>query len=123
MVKSKLKNAYKDTRNAFSKYKSCRKLCFHVRETKENTRIYFHFGGYFVFFPKLKVKVTQYKKLSDRFEFSTPKLCKNKCIKHYALKFNVSDFRPMSLQLTICDYFFNSTHLLGLGQNVGGYIL
>ena len=48
-------------------------------------------------FAYLKVKVTRYRILSDRFEFSSPKLCKNKWIANYTLKclanFNVLDFR------------------------------
>ena len=38
-----------------------------------------------VCFANLKVKVTKYRILSDRFEFSTPKLCENKWIKNYTL--------------------------------------
>ena len=69
-------------------------------------------------FANLKVKVTKYRMLSDRFEFSTHKLCKNKCVKNYTQKFReknlVSDFSP-SISYTYfhvrLQYFFIKTHL------------
>ena len=51
-------------------------------------------------FSHLKVKDTKDRMLSDRFEFSTPKLCKNKrekrkkCALKCRAKFNVSFFSP-----------------------------
>ena len=43
----------------------------------KNTGFFLHFGSHLCV-ANLKVKVTKYKMLSDRFEFSTHKLCKNK---------------------------------------------
>ena len=39
-----------------------------------------------LYFANLKVKVTKYRILFDRLEFSTPKLCIRKPIKNYTLK-------------------------------------
>ena len=48
------------------------------------------------------VKVTKYLLLSDRFELSTPKLCKTKWITNdilrYRAKFNVSDFTQVKYE-------------------------
>ena len=45
----------------------------------------FHFGSHYCF-ASLKVKVTKYRMLSNKFQFSPHKLCKNKWIKDYAHK-------------------------------------
>ena len=80
-------------------YKSRRnqKLCLYVRHTLEK-------WGFVIILVvilclvNLKVKVTKYRILFDRFEFSTHQLCKNKWIKRYSLKskeiFDVLDFSP-----------------------------
>ena len=62
-----------------------------------------HFGGHFVL-ANLKVKVTKYRMLSDRFEFSTHKFCKKQVYKYLST--------PNSSQVWGLVHIFCCRHLI-----------
>ena len=74
------------------------KNCAFMFDKSKNIRGFVYILLVILCFAYLKVKVTKYRILSERFEFSTPKFCKNKWIAKYTLKyranFNVPYFSP-----------------------------
>ena len=109
----------KNLKHTFLNSKSCRnqKLCIYF---SEKSRKYVVLAAIFCF-ANLKVKDTEYRTLFDRFEISTPKLCKNKQLTNYILILS-SNFQFFRFQPSLnTDNFITGCYILTFKKYINIY--